>query len=189
MTTKRKRATPKAVLAKFSEDELQAVRLAALAVWQYGHDVFSASKGKDTLSRAEVIELVAHAGRLEDHPAPVGGRHSLGARSCARPRSWEARGGVAGDAAGDQHPRSRPAAGVRKPPARIIGRPARRAAVPGSRLRHHDEHLPAKHAAPAGAGAREPGSRRVRTPFAHGTSGGAETVSETSTENAANLLN
>lgn len=55
--------------AQFTDVELETLRRAARSVWDYvGGDALSAlaEEGRDTMKRAEVIELALDAGRLED---------------------------------------------------------------------------------------------------------------------------
>lgn len=68
------KAKKKAAVIALSEAEKKAIRMAAIAVWQYvGYDYLAATAEAEeksidavALKRAEVIEVVTDAGRLED---------------------------------------------------------------------------------------------------------------------------
>lgn len=66
----RKVQSPRRATVLFTPQEKEIIRGAAHAVWnEIGYDVLTMVQeqdGKDTIPRAEVLELVCDAGRLED---------------------------------------------------------------------------------------------------------------------------
>ena len=106
--------------------------------------------------------------RVRHDPATVGRCRAESAPGDTASQPRQADGRVACSVSDYQPARPRFAPQIRQPTPRVVGRPARRAALSGPRGDYYDKHLSAQHAGSAGARAgKSRGRRRIRTPFAH----------------------